>query len=564
MPRAYFTRIVRYITRTLEQNMVVEIDPKTQTVVRLGDSLRILCRVAVPIEVCRVQIPGGSAMYLKPGQPPIDGVIQYSGSGMEAGECGVLIDRVKANNDGIFKCSLKPKDDQKESSATLKIVVAKPPQRPELLVSQASDHGRYRHNDKLLISCSARSGRPAANVSLYLDDELISHGERPTIYDSNVDDNSLAVQNISRTIHWTDNGKFLRCLASHVALNEPMETKLQLEVVYPPQPQPQGTIERFGYVVGQEGFVNVTVNANPRPTFIWRVNDEIIKEGETDEHNRLQSSTAIEMGKGTWVVKLKIISIQKSDTEKEYILEARNDEGAYEYRVMLSTSAEPAESMSNGNPSPHAHAGVFSHFYGKLSEQMHALGVNLDAGSIIGIVVGVLVLILIVFLLIFARATGRWCFADGSSTRNIGESDLADPAASVSLLRFHKSKTDETNGRRSDTESAGRYSRSEVDGAVPARRRRPKITLSQLFKRNKDKVSGADSDTVRTVVTVDDEKLQTTEQPAETNVSNPASGEGGIVYAELDLTQQQVTPRLINEDKTEYAEILYTKPPTDK
>lgn len=34
--------------------------------------------------------------------------------------------------------------------------------------------------------------------------------------------------------------------------------------------------------------------------------------------------------------------MQKSDTEKEYILEARNGEGAYEYRIILSTATEPA------------------------------------------------------------------------------------------------------------------------------------------------------------------------------------------------------------------------------
>lgn len=41
------------------------------------------------------------------------------------------------------------------------------------------------------------------------------------------------------------------------------------------------------------------------------------------------------------------------------------------------------------------------------------------------------------------------------------------------------------------------------------------------------------------------------------------SGEKGLVYAELDLTQQQVPQegtRRVNDDKTEYAEILYTKP----
>ena len=62
---------------------------------------------------------------------------------------------------------------------------------------------------------------------------------------------------------------------------------------------------------------------------------------------------------------------------------------------------------------------------------------------------------------------------------------------------------------RSDTESAGRYSRTEVDAAESGGRRkiRPKIALSQLFKRKKDKVSGADTDTMRTVVTIDDEKV---------------------------------------------------------
>lgn len=38
------------------------------------------------------------------------------------------------------------------------------------------------------------------------------------------------------------------------------------------------------------------------------------------------------------------------------------------------------------------------------------------------------------------------------------------------------------------------------------------------------------------------------------------TAEGGLVYAELDLTQREATPpRRVSEDKTEYAEILYTK-----
>ncbi|KAL2751399.1 fasciclin-3 isoform X8 [Vespula maculifrons] len=142
-----------------------------------------------------------------------------------------------------------------------------------------------------------------------------------------------------------------------------------------------------------------------------------------------------------------------------------------------------------------------------------------------------------------------------------------------SIIYQADSKTSINKTNTSDTESAGRYSRTEVDTASSGRGRKPKISITQLFKRNKDKVSGADTDTMRTVVTVDDEKLQLSEQqqqqqqqqsPTQESRINPASSEGGIVYAELDLTQQQQggTPRRLNEDKTEYAEILYTKPET--
>ncbi|XP_034182931.1 fasciclin 3 isoform X3 [Osmia lignaria lignaria] len=492
-----------------KSNLVVDIEPKRQTAVRLGESLQILCRVGRPLQVCRVEIPGeDGGMVLSKGQPPEDG-IEYYGEGTEAGQCGVHIAKIKEIHDGIFKCTLTPTDSRAEVQASVKIIVAKPPSNPELHTSPGS-YGRniYRKGEKLEVSCSAPSGRPAANVSLFLDDEPIGNEERPTIYDSNVDDNSLAVQNASRSLDWTDNGKILRCVASHIALDKPKATTMQLQVYYPPQPQPQ-PIERFGYVIGRQGIVNVTVYANPRPRFLWRVNEEKINEGRPDESNRLETSSAVDLGRGAWSAILRIDSVQKSDTEKAYILEARNDEGANEYRIVLSTSTEPA-------------------------------GVDLDAGSIIGIVVGALVLILIVFILIFARATGRWCFAGTSTSRNLGES--------------------------SDTESAGRYSRTEVDGSSKGGRK-SRISLSRLFKRNKDKVSGADTDTMRTVVTVDDEKLQTSLATPQENKSNPSTGEGGIVYAELDLTQQQqgvVTPRVLNEDKTEYAEILYTKPATEE
>ncbi|EZA48182.1 Fasciclin-3 [Ooceraea biroi] len=366
-----------------------------------------MCKASRPLRVCRVEIPGERyAMVLAEGQPPEDG-IEYSGAGIKTGDCGVRIAKVKEYNDGLFKCTLTPENSRQEQSASLKIIVARPPDNPDLRISSGTiKRNIYRKGEKIEVSCSAPSGRPAANVSLFLDDEPIGTDERTTIYDTNIDDNSLAMQNASRSLDWTDNGKTLRCMASHIALDKPKETITQLEVHYPPQPQQ--TFERFGYVIGREGIINVTVYAYPKPAFTWRVNGERIPEGRPDESNRLQSSTAVELSKGAWSLILTIDSVQKSDTEKQYALEANNNEGAYEYRVVLSTSSEPA-------------------------------GVDLDAGSIIGIVVAVLVLVLIIFLVIFARATGRWCFA----ARRRGDEETADGVGAGSEAHITPGDEDE-------------------------------------------------------------------------------------------------------------------------
>ncbi|XP_020280130.1 fasciclin-3 isoform X5 [Pseudomyrmex gracilis] len=488
-------------------SITVDIDPKRETAVRVGETLQILCKISRPLRVCRVEIPGESnAMVLSPDDAPSEDGIRYYGNGIRAGECGVSIAKVKETYDGIFKCSLTASDSRQEETASLKIIVAKPPKKPLLYTNHgfSNQNPTFRNGEKVEITCSASDGRPAANVTLFLDDEPIGYD----VYEANMKDNSLAIQNASRSLDWKDNGKMLRCVANHIALDKPLESTLELNVEYPPQPE--NTFQRFGYVIGRQGIINVTINANPRPSFTWRVNNERIQEGRPDESGRLETSTAVDMGRGAWSAILTIDSVQKSDTEKEYVLEANNNLGAHEYRIVLSTSSEPA-------------------------------GVDLDAGSIIGIVVGVLVLVLVIFLVIFARATGRWCFAGRSSTRNLGES--------------------------SDTESAGRYSRSEIDGSSSRGQRKPRINLSRLFGRNKDKVSGADTDTMKTVVTVDDEKLQATEPAvlAQESRLNPSKSEGGIVYAELDLQQQQgAPPRRLNDEKTEYAEILYTKPETEE
>ncbi|KAH0550221.1 hypothetical protein KQX54_018193 [Cotesia glomerata] len=381
-------------TTTTRLSSSVDIQPSGQVAVRVGEPLKIMCRVGLPIQNCRIKISSLQSMFLQPNQNANDG-IEYYGDGLQAGQCGVYIHRVKEEFDGKFVCAITTNDSRIEVDNTAKIVVAKPPKELKLLMSPGRLSGRnvYKNGEKLEISCSSLGGRPAANVSLFLDDQPLEREFGSNVYDSNGNENTQ--KNVSYTIKSSDNGKMVRCIAHHMALDRPQESTRQLEVHYAPQPQPP--VELFGFVIGREGTINLTVKAHPRPRFIWYINGDKINEGSPDMKNHLQSSSAVEVAKGEWRLELKIDSVQKSDTEKEYKLEARNDEGAEEYRILLSTSAEPE-------------------------------GVDLDAGYIIGIVVGILVIIVLSFLIIFARATGRWCFA----ARRRGDEEAAGNAGAGS------------------------------------------------------------------------------------------------------------------------------------
>lgn len=102
----------------------IDIEPKGETAVRVGESLQIVCRAGRPLLVCRVEIPGeGNAMVLSEGQPPEDG-IEYYGAGLQTGQCGVRIAKVKDIHNGIFKCSLTPTNSRQEATESLRIIVA--------------------------------------------------------------------------------------------------------------------------------------------------------------------------------------------------------------------------------------------------------------------------------------------------------------------------------------------------------------------------------------------------------------------------------------------------------
>ncbi|CAH2003547.1 unnamed protein product [Acanthoscelides obtectus] len=269
----------------------------------------------------------------------------------------------------------------------MQLVVAKPPQPPELDLSRGTDSVRiYKVGDVLEASCIVKDGRPVANISWFLDDDPINQNmlKMPTVVDLAKENLQSKIQNLTLVLHPIHNGKFLKCVAFHPAYpGGHSETKRMLDVRYAPEPAEE-PLDKFGYQIGRLGVINVTFRANPRPKIEWSVAGEKIREGYTDSTGRMEAEELKDLGRGLYVANLRIAAIRKEDTETDYILTAYNDLGPQDYRVKISTSPEPA-------------------------------GLDLGVGAIIGVVAVALIVILLLSILIFAKVTGRWCFSGGAT-----------------------------------------------------------------------------------------------------------------------------------------------------
>ncbi|KAK9886346.1 hypothetical protein WA026_015863 [Henosepilachna vigintioctopunctata] len=362
----------------------VEVSP-TNALVLPGRNVTFLCRVAVPLQYCRVEIPGEGSKNLNQGIPS-DGNVKYFGAGLSSGQCGVTIDNVDERHNGDIKCTLGMSTESQESVGKMKLVVARAPKSPEMDIhSGPGSIKEYKIDDTIHASCMVEDGRPVANISWFLDLEpLYEDLSMPKIVEMAKENLQSKYQNLTRQLRASDNGKRLRCVAQHPAYpNGQQETSRQLNVVYPPQALKE-PLEQFGYQIGQPGTISLKIESNPKPKIEWAVAGQIIREGSSDNTGRIEAQNVKELGQGRYEINLRMAAVNREDTENEYVLIAQNQMGRQTYTVRISTSPEPE-------------------------------GLELGLGSIIGIVVVICVLLLAVFLLIFAKTTGRWCFSGGAT-----------------------------------------------------------------------------------------------------------------------------------------------------
>ncbi|XP_033150087.1 fasciclin-3 isoform X2 [Drosophila busckii] len=443
MSRIVFVVLAAILTDALSYGQV-NVEPNT-ALLNEGDRTELLCRYGRPLTYCRIEIPGeNKVLNLSPVWSKTPGFTYY-GAGLNAGQCGVSIERVKASNNGQVKCSLGVEGE--ELTGTIDLVVALRPQQPIIeLISKPNREGFFDEGTQFNARCSVANGRPPANISWYIDNMPANKRTTPLDIQTTTHDNvelATSVQEISWHLSADDSNRKLVCRSHHQTDREslpPQEAAYIINVRYAPVHQPEALV--YGLYLDHTAYVNITIRASPPPNVEWTVDGKVVPQGHYEE--RYSALEPQYVGNDEYNVTLVIAGLTLEDTTKTYNLRASNNLGTTDYQVRISSSSKPPSS-------------------------------SLDVAAIVGIVVAVAVLVLIVLLVLFARATGRWCFGGKSIKTPTNETSsnekqleqLGDAAAhhgqnvallespnGITLLGASKLRESNGNGHRHERLSA--------------------------------------------------------------------------------------------------------------
>lgn len=317
---------------------VADADPK-YIATQEGATIELLCRIARPIISCRFNLPGvEDEVKLNPGWARTDN-FQYFGSGLDNGQCGIRITGVREEYHGNATCQLDPNDGQLDAIGTIEIVIAKAPQPPTIEIFGKRD--KFEAGDEIESECISQDGRPAAEITWFLDDqplstnniEIIESPDRGTIY-------YTVHSKLRYRLKPEDHTRHLICRATHPGYQQKfMDARHQLDVNYRPIALPETFIS--GLEIGSGAVIGpITIQANPRPTLKWTVDGTVINQGEQSQ--RFVSSDPIQVGIGLWNASLTIVELTLQDTTRTFRLRANNAFGSTDYQIRIGGSQDAA------------------------------------------------------------------------------------------------------------------------------------------------------------------------------------------------------------------------------
>lgn len=282
--------------------------------------------------------------------------------------------------------------------SNLSLVIAKAPHPPQITLS---NHEQLEAGSEIEAECQSTDGRPAANITWYLNDQPLGAGSSEVV-DSSAEGTTYytVYSRLRYRLKPEDHTKNLICRAIHPGYPEGFaDTRTQLNVNYRPVAMPEQFIS--GLEIGSSANIGpITIQANPRPTLKWTVDGTVINQGEQTQ--RFVANEPVQVGVGSWNCSLTIIELTLQDTTRTYRLRANNAFGTTDYSIRIGGSSDAAGKFSRA-------ASPRSRLIGKYF--IHSTGTGLGIVPIIAISIIVLFVLVLVALIVVAKVTKRWCFA---------------------------------------------------------------------------------------------------------------------------------------------------------
>lgn len=220
----------------------------------------------------------------------------------------------------------------------LSLVIAKAPHPPQITLS---NNEQLEAGNEIEAECQSTDGRPAANITWYLNDQPLGSGTSEVV-DSSAE--GTTYYTVYSRLHYRlkpeDHTKNLICRAIHPGYPEGFaDTRTQLNVNYRPVPMNEQIIS--GLEIGSSASIGpITIQANPRPTLKWTVDGTVINQGEQTQ--RFVANEPVQVGVGAWNCSLTIIELTLQDTTRTYRLRANNAFGTTDYSIRIGGSSDAA------------------------------------------------------------------------------------------------------------------------------------------------------------------------------------------------------------------------------
>ncbi|XP_053689863.1 fasciclin-3-like [Sabethes cyaneus] len=319
-------------------------------------NVNLLCKVpgGQSIDFCIVKVPGVPAPFASSERlpTPVPGITFY-GEGWSQGSCGVTLDRIIPEYDGIFECTVAING--QTHKGTIEIMIKVPPSPPVIELSSNIDarNGEFDYGKPLVARCISRNGWPGAELSWYLDDAPITQ-ELGAAFSETVRRKTTVQQFFRKSVAVEDNRKRLICRATHdsypsgyvetilpIKLRKSNNTKYEskqheLREIKPSPPQLVISSDihtsNGSFKIGSSMVIQcISRDGTPPATFLWFLDDQLIYEG-------LSSPFVSRDDLGTSTVQQVLQrQVQESDNGKKIICKARHPSGSTETQLKITT-----------------------------------------------------------------------------------------------------------------------------------------------------------------------------------------------------------------------------------